>query len=168
MVINGLVIFQKWLKDNKQMEQNLLEYLYNCFTNLIEKHAFHIENELNDGQSFSIEYHSNIFIFKLEKYRREFYATVYKSDNNNNDEIALFNLLKYLNRNSSNVPESNYFKEEDDIEECFKKQLCHISTTLYENYSAIICFFENTNYNSEIKNINNFMISKYPELFKRL
>lgn len=148
------------------MDQEFLKYIHDCFAKLIEGHEFSKENEVNDGQSYSVEYHSNIFGIKLEKYRREFYATLYKTGNPDS-EVNLFNLLHYLNKGSSNVPEAEYFRDENDIKECYRKQLKHISTTIYKNFSAINEFFVNRNLDSELVNIQKFILNRYPDLFKK-
>jgi hypothetical protein len=148
------------------MEQNFLKYVYDCFAELVKKYGFSKENELNDGQSYSIEYRSNTFVIKLEKYRREFYATLYKTGNPDS-EVNLFNLLHYLNQDSSNVPKSDYFVGEDDIEECYRKQLNHISATVYDNFTVINEFFSNRNFDSKFADIKKFILNKYPELFKK-
>jgi hypothetical protein len=148
------------------MERKTLEYLYNSFTKLVEEYGFSKVTELNDEQNYSVEYCSTTFGIKLEKYRREFYATLYKSGNPDK-EINLFNLLRYLNQDSSNVPEAEYFHRETNLEDCYRKQFDHISTTVYENFAAMNDFFRSENYESKVTDITKFMLNKYPELFKR-
>ena len=65
----------------KRKEQRFQSYLYEKFSKFIEKYRFSKTNEPKDGQEYSIEYHSNTFVIKLQKYRREFEAAVYKSSN---------------------------------------------------------------------------------------
>ena len=149
------------------MEHRFIEYLYGTFSKLVEKYGFHKSTELIDEQSYSVEYRSNNFVIKLEKYRREFYVTLYKTGYSNKG-VNLFNLLKFLKKASSDVPMSKYFKEEKDMEECYKKQLNYISNTIYDNFIAINDFFKSGNYESKLMDIEKFMLNKYPELFKRL
>jgi len=85
------------------MEQDFQKYVYEFFLRLIEQYGFSKERELNDGLSYSIEFYSTTFVIKLEKYRTEFYPTLYKI-NDSNRELNLFNLLSYLNGNSANIP----------------------------------------------------------------
>lgn len=85
------------------MEQRFIKYLYDSFAKLIEKYGFNKVNEVNEGQSYWIEYRSNTFGIKIEKYRREFYTSLYKTGTDK--EIDLFNLLRYLNKGSLNFPE---------------------------------------------------------------
>jgi hypothetical protein len=148
------------------MEQKILKHLYNSFAELVEKYGFSKVNEVNEGQSYWIEYGSTNFVFKLEKYRKEFYATLYKTGNPVK-EVDLFNLLAYLNEAAADIPESEYFRKEKDIEECYKKQLSHISATLYEHYEAINNFFSSKNIDLQFSEIREFMLKKYPELFKK-
>jgi hypothetical protein len=149
------------------MGQNFLKHLYNCFAGLIDRYGFSKENELNDGQSYSVEYSSNIFVIKFEKYRREFYATLYKTGHSD-DEINLFNLLRYLNRDFT---EFEYFygelHGENELEEYYRKQFNHISNTIYENFVVINDFFSSGNYESKFTDIRKFMLKKYPELFRQ-
>jgi len=81
------------------MEHSFIEHVNNSFSKLAEKHGLRKVNELNDGQSYYIEYLSNKFVIKIEKYRREFYTTLYKA-NNIDSGVNLFNLLCYLNQES--------------------------------------------------------------------
>ena len=148
------------------MNDKFVEYLYSSFTKLVERYGFSKLNELNDEQSYSIEYGSNTFVIKLEKYRREFYVALYKTGYPNNG-VSLFNLLSYLNQTSLYVPMFKSFQEEKDLDECYKKQLNYISNTIYDNFAAINDFFKSGNYESKMADIDKFMLNKYPELFKK-
>ncbi|GGA92042.1 hypothetical protein [Puia dinghuensis] len=148
------------------MDQKFLKYLYDSFTKLVEKYGFIKSTELNEEGVYSIEYSSDTFVIKLEKYRREFYVALYKTGYPDKG-VNLFNLLSYLNQTSSDVPESNYFKEEKDLDECYKKQFNYISDTIYQNFDAINDFFKSGNHELKMVDIRKFMLSKYPELFKR-
>ena len=146
------------------MEKTFLKYIDDFFKKLIEIYEFRIKAELNDGQSYMIEYNSKDFVIKIEKYFREFYISLYKISDPDNG-IELFNLLEYLKQGTSDVPKSEYFRKEKNIEECFRKQLLHISTSIYENYSAINDYFNNDNYESKVADMKKFRCNKYPELY---
>lgn len=148
------------------MEQSFIKYIYDFLKNLIEIYGFSIKDELNDGQSYFIEYSSETIVIKLEKYRREFYVTLYKL-NNPDKEINLFNLLDYVNQTKSNAPKAEYFRNEKDIEECYKKQLNYISNLIYDNYDAINDFFTIDNYESKVADLEKFIMKKYPDLFRK-
>ena len=122
------------------MKLDFIVFVYEYFEKLISIHGFIKRNELIDDQSYFIEYSSSIFVIKLEKYRKEFYATLYKLDDPDN-KVNLFNLLQYLNKSSLKAPESNYFHEENNINECYRKQLRYISGIIYENFVEINIFF---------------------------
>jgi hypothetical protein len=87
------------------MGQNFIEYIYEVFKKMIEVNHFQKKTEMNEGQSYKIEYSSDVFVIKVEKYFREFYATLYKINKPNN-EINLFNLLEYLYGDNTEVPKS--------------------------------------------------------------
>jgi hypothetical protein len=127
------------------MEQNFINYIYEFFKRLIEVYGLQIKAELNEGQSYMIEYSSGNFVIKIEKYFREFYVTLYKP-NEPDKEINLFNLLEYLRQGDAQVPKSKYFRNENDVEECYKKQLNQISEVIYENYNLINDFFSGNDY----------------------
>ncbi len=95
--------------------------------------------EIYDGQSYSVEYGSNIFVIKIEKYRREFYVTLFKTSSK--QEVNLFNLLSYLNKESKESPKSEYFNDEVNMEESYRKQLDHISATICNNFEIINFFY---------------------------
>lgn len=145
--------------------QNFIKYVYVYFSKPLEKYKFIKENEFTEGDSYSVEYKSDSFVIKIIKYRREFYLTLYKSENPKN-EINLFNLLQYLNK-TTEIPKSNYFTDENEIDESYRKQLNYLSTCLYENFEEINVFFSNKSYESKVVDLENFMINKYPNLFKK-
>jgi hypothetical protein len=146
------------------MKQIFLKYIDTFFKKLIDT-GFTVKDEFNDGQSYFIEFSSKTFVIKIEKYFREFYTTIYRLDNPQK-EINLFNLLDYLNRDDESKSTRASFHKEKDIEECYRKQLHEISTLIYDNYKAIDDFFMGENYESRSTDLRNYVINKYPELFK--
>lgn len=148
------------------MEQSFLKYINEFFKRLIVVYGFKIKKELKEEQSYMIEYSSGGFIIKIEKYFREFYATLYKT-NKPNSEINLFNLLDYLKRGSVEIPSSEYFRKEKDIEECYRKQLNHISTVIYENYDLITDFFNGGRYELNIIEFEKYWNNKHPEFYNK-
>lgn len=118
------------------MGHTYIEYIHEFFIRLTESFGFQIKTELDEEQSFMIEYSSEIYIIKIEKYLREFYVTLYKIDKPD-IEINLFNLLEYLKQGEKQIPKSDYFRLEKDINECYRKQLLHLSSVLFENYKLI-------------------------------
>lgn len=149
------------------MEQSFIKYIYEFFKRLIEIYGFKIKTELNDGQSYMIEYSTGGFVIKIEKYFHEFYATLYKI-NMPDSEINLFNLLDYLKQGSKEIPSSEYFRKDKDIEECYKKQLAHISTVINENFDLIDDFFNEGRYELNIIEFEKYWKSKYPELYNKI
>lgn len=147
------------------MEQNFIKYIYEFFKKLIEVYGFRIKHELNDGQSYTIKYSSKDFVIKIEKYFREFYVSLYKISDTDNG-INLFNLLEYLKQGSTDVPKSEYFRKEKDIEECYRKQLYHISSAIYENYALINDFFSGNNYELKIAEFEKYWKNEHPELYQ--
>lgn len=148
------------------MEEDFIKYISVFFKTLIDIYGFNIKREVNDGQSYSIEYNSDIVGIKLEKYRREFYVTLYKL-NRPDREINLFNLLDYVNQTKSKALESNYFRDEKNIEAYYRKQLNYISEAIYDNYNVIKDFFSSNNYESKVADLEMYIIKKHPELFRR-
>jgi hypothetical protein len=148
------------------MEQNFIKYVYEFFKRLVEIYGFKIKAELNEGQSYMIEYSSGGLVLKIEKYFREFYATLYKI-NKPDSEINLFNLLEYLKQNDTRIPKSEYFRKEKDIEECYRKQLAHISSVIYENYNLINDFFGSDDYEIKMAEFEKYWKNKHPELYKK-
>lgn len=147
------------------MTTSLREIISSSFGSLAEKHGLHQQKEVNDAQSYSLEYSSKYFTLKLEKYRDEFYATLYKQGNSDK-EIGLFNLLAYLAGPLLDCPAAEYFHNESNIEERYRKQLIHIATALDQHFTAISDFLEAEDYASKAAKVNEFMVNKYPELFK--
>jgi hypothetical protein len=96
------------------MEHKFQTFLYDSFARLIEEHGFSKLKELNDEQAYFIEYCSNTFVIHLEKYRREFDITLYKTGYTDK-RVNLFNLLSYLNQASSEVPSNGSPKADDGV-----------------------------------------------------
>ncbi|MBB5395092.1 hypothetical protein [Mucilaginibacter sp. AK015] len=149
------------------MEQTLKQYILEYFAKLFKVYDFQITQEVNEKNSFMIEFSSTSFLIKIEQYFREFYPTLYKL-NKPDSEINLFNLLDYLKRDGAQVPKSNYFKEEKDIEKCYKKQLSYISSVIYENYNSINDFFNDNKYESNMADFENYWKTKHPELYRKV
>ncbi|WP_256005055.1 hypothetical protein [Pedobacter deserti] len=143
------------------MKQNFIQYIYELSKRLIEAFGFQIKTELNEGESYMIEYSSGNYVIKIEKYFREFYATLYKL-NKPDKEINLFNLLEYLRQSDAQDIKSEYFRDEIDIEECYKKQLNHISGVLYENYNLIDDFFCGNDYELKMAEFEKYWRNKHP------
>jgi hypothetical protein len=148
------------------MEKQFTNMVGDCFKALAEKYGFNQETEINDGQTYSVEYGSDSFVIKLEKYRHEFYASLYKTGTSDM-EVNLNNLLAYLHLDSSIVPVFEYCRDETDLEECYRKQLIHISTAIYNNYAILNEFFCTGTYALKVEAVRAFMLRKYPALFKR-
>ncbi|MGK6353524.1 hypothetical protein [Parapedobacter sp. DT-150] len=147
------------------MEQSFIKYIYEFFKRLIEVYDFQKKRELSEGQSYMIEYGSNIFVIKIEKYFREFYISLYKV-NRPDEEVNLFNLLEYLKQGDSDIPKSEYFPKEKDIQESYIQQLNHISSVIYENYDLINGFFIDNNYELRMAGFENYWKNKHPEFYK--
>ena len=147
------------------MEQNFVKYIHEFFEKLVEHFQFKIKKELIQEQSYVIEYISKNFVIKIEKYFREFYARLYEINDLNN-EINLFNLLEYLNQGSINVFKSEYFRNEKNLEECYRKQLEHISSAAYTNFFLINDFFSQDKYKLKIADFEKYWKNKHPELYK--
>lgn len=148
------------------MERNFMTYIQEYFEILVESYNLKVKEKLNDGQNFMIEFESGSFVIHVEKYFREFYVSLHKL-NDPDHGIDLFNLLEYLKKEDVNVPSPKYFREEKDLEECFRKQLNHLSKVIFENYELINDYFSDDNYEVRFEDMRAFRKGKYPELYKR-
>lgn len=148
------------------MKHEILKYLYEAFAKLEKNYGFQRSNEFNDEQSYSVEYSSDIFVIKLEKYRREFYSILFKTGHPD-DAINLFNLLTFLDA-GSDPSTFNYFVEEKDLEENYYKQFKEISDIVDNNFVQINDFFKSKNYRSKLREIDKFMQNRNPNLFKKI
>jgi len=147
------------------MEQKSTKYLYESFLKLVEKYGFFKSTEFNEEGAYSIEYRSDTFVIKLQQYFQQFYVTLYKTGHPDNG-VNLFNLLNYLNKDSSSLAKSRFFEEEKDLDERYKKQFNYVVDTIDENFSIINEFLKSGNYESKMAEIEKFMINKYPNTFK--
>ncbi len=149
------------------MNKKILKHIDICFSKLIKKHGFVKRNEVNTKDDYSIEFWSDTFMLKIEKYRRDFQPTLFSSTFKDKG-ISLFNLFRFLEIKFS---EFNYYHNElsgeKELEEYYKKQISYISDLLYKNLSLIQGFFDKPNFKSRLADINAFMIKEYPYLFKK-
>jgi|GEM_PF-1786364 len=147
------------------MEYNFIEYVNEYFKKFIELYGFNASAKINEKQSFLVVLESKYFVIEIEKYFREFYASLYKPGQSDN-AINLFNLLGYLRRNDKSVPTSNYFHEEKDLEESYRKQLIYISSTIYENYDLISSFFNEGDLKLKFAGFDKYWKKRHPEFYK--
>ena len=137
------------------------------FKKFVEKYGFVQQKEERDGQMYLVEYASSLFVIELETYRREVYASLRKTGIEDS-WINLFNLLAYLGQSSTDVPKSNYYSEEKNVDERYCKQVEYITRVIEENILAIIEFFGAKDYPSKYADVEAFVIKRNPELFKKL
>jgi hypothetical protein len=149
------------------MEQTFIKYIYTFFRKLIETYKFKIRTELNEGDFYMIEYSSDNFVIKIEKYFREFYVTFHKT-NSPNSEINLFNLLDYLKNGDEQIVKSEYFHNEKEVNECYKKQFAHLSSTIYNNYELISDFFSEEKHELNMIKFEKYWKSKYPNFYNKI
>jgi hypothetical protein len=145
------------------MNAEVVNHIHKSFEILTTRYGLSMLNEINEDQYYLVEYGSKDLKIEIESYYRELYAAVYKTDKSK-DGIALFNLLGYLKQDSLDKPEPNFFREEKNLDECYKKQISHIVTALLENYPMIKDFFENDSYDAFEK----YWKTKHPEFYKPL
>lgn len=148
------------------MKTGITNIVTQSFRRLVDEYGFCQQNEVCDAQNYSVDYTSSIFAIRVEKYRHEFYTLLYKSGNADK-EISLFNLLAYLLRTAINAPVADYFLNELDIEERYRKQLAYITTVIERYLAEITDFFNTGDYATKFADIEKFMIEKYPRLYKR-
>lgn len=148
------------------MEHKFVKYIHEFFKKLIELYGFRVNREVNDGQSYTIEFSSSDFVIRIDKYFREFYPTIYKLKDFDN-AMNLFNLLEYLCKDSTSIPRAEYFKKEKILDESYRKQIEHISSVIYNSYDAINDFFNAATYDSNIIEFENFWRIKHPELYQK-
>ena len=143
------------------MDIEVIEYIDNSFKWLFEMHNFKSVEKINEGQSFLIELGSKEFVIALESYRREIYCTLSKK-NDPELKINLFNLLDYFTKDNSNIARTNYFNQS------YKKQIEYLSDVIYDNFTDISNFFNQDKLENRFAEIREFIINKYPDLFKRV
>ena len=137
-----------------------------CFRTLVEKYGFRPFEEVNAGEAYAIKYVSSAFVVKLEKYRHEFYCTLCRP-NDEDRQINLFNLLAYLTRSPEAPPSGEYFGNEENVQERYRKQLAHIAGSIESHFAAIERFFASDDYEYQFADVERFVTAKYPHLFRK-
>jgi len=147
------------------MSSRISQFVDESFKKLVEEFGFRKTEELDEGQSYNVKFQSDAIIIEIEKYFREFYDNVSGIDDPDAG-VAVYNLLSYLMRESGNAPpQPNYFKEEKNLDDCFRKQLNYIAQTILTNLEAITGFFKNEKYKEERIKLHNYLKEKNPQLY---
>ncbi len=146
------------------MQEDTVRYINDCFQNLVEEFGFVKQNEVNEDQTYFVVFSTRTFAVKVVKYWRELYAWLHRVDHPD-DEIDLHNLLEYLNQDSSNVPKYNFFVDEVDLQECYRKQIELIASTISDCFPQLDEFFNREEYDSELERISRFVVEGNPDLF---
>jgi hypothetical protein len=144
----------------------LRELINLYFGFLVSDYEFVKCREVEEDNTFFIEFGSTTVSLKLEKYRREIYVYLYKPTLPNNG-INLFLLLQFLSKDTASKTESNYFTKILNSEENYKMQVQWIAMVLKSNIDKIIEFFLAPDIDEKIQEVNRYVMSKYPKLFLR-
>ena len=147
------------------MKQEVVSQIHKSFEKLCETYGFGMLNEINEDGYYMVEYGSVDFKVEIEKYYRELYASVYKT-NKSEDGVNLSNLLEYMQHGSSDKPESNHFLKEKDLNVAYTKQINHITTVLFENYTIVNDFFRDDSYKLNMEAFRKYWQTKHPEFYK--
>jgi hypothetical protein len=134
------------------------------FSEVMADNGFKKSNEIEDGQLSLIEYRSEVLIVRIKNYFREFDVTLYKIGYEQ-DGINLFNLLDFI-KDPNDTSRSKYFEEVKDLKERYRKQLSYLAVVFVNNIKVINDFFEDQKFELKTMDLRNFMIKKYPNLFK--
>jgi hypothetical protein len=148
------------------MNSDLASLVNQSFAPFVDNHGLTQLGEVNDGETYSIEYASDVFVIRLERYRDALLPSLYKAGFAHK-RVGLFNLVAYLTNPSQNSPVADYFPDEQDLGERFRKQTVHIAATLDGYWTSIVQFFSTSNYLARDAELEAFVIRKYPEVFKR-
>lgn len=149
------------------MNEIIKKYTDDFFGTLISKFSFEIKSEIISDESYLMEYVSESYVIKMEKYYREFYPSVYSLCDQDN-EINFFNLLGFLKQEGSNTLKSEFFRKEKDIGECYRKQLNYVSSAIYDSLDLLHDFFSKDKYKENALEFHRYWKSKHPELYRTL
>jgi hypothetical protein len=146
------------------MKNKIQEFVNEGFNKLVEQYGFKKGREHKDEQSYSVEFRSNQIIIQIVEYHRELYTYILqRTDREKGAE--LFNLLGYLKRGSTDIPLSNYYREEKNLEDSLKKQVVYISRTILENLELINIFFKSEKFDYELTELIKYVIAQNPRLY---
>lgn len=148
------------------MSVDISQLVRHSFQLVAAQHRLISQHEINDGQQYSIDFICDGFNLRLDKYRGEFYPLLYK-EGHEDRKTDLFNLLAYLAGDMHEATASEFFRNETNTEARYRQQLEHIASTVNRHYDEIEKFFRDGHIDSKFECLNQFMIAKYPNLFKR-
>lgn len=145
------------------MQQKYINQVQISFNYLIADHGFLKGGEVNSGDIYFSVYESLSFCVKVEKYRKDFYITLFRPAMPEL-EIELFNLLSFLSRKGEKTLKSiSRDKGKDPI----RKQVTTLAGTLLSNLEIIRLFFMDSSFEERVDELRSELIKMNPDLFKR-
>jgi hypothetical protein len=135
------------------------------FKKLVEEFGFRKIMEIDDGKTYDVKFESGNIVLEIEKYRRDFYTYLYRTDDPSG-AVSMYNVLDYVTKGYSRIPQPNYFMEVENLDEYYRMQLEYISNTILVNLQAIIKFFESDNYEEQKNKLREYLKRKHPEWFR--
>jgi hypothetical protein len=141
-------------------------YINKYFKFLLEQFDFEKSNEKCDEQYYEVKFHAHDMSIRLEKYRREVYVYLSKPSKAD-EELNLFSLIEYLDRNIEESVKSNYFLGVKDLNECYRLQIEWLATVLKMYLPKARTFFLDKFYSKNFTAFSDFVIKKHPDLYAK-
>jgi hypothetical protein len=145
------------------MSNNMITDINNYFSSF-EQYGFVKKSEKINNKVFEVVFRSKELIIRLEKYRREIYVYIANSSAPD-EEVNLFTLLEYLNRNTGKHIKSNYFPNIENDDECYRLQIKWIVDAVTSNFNEINNFILSPDFKQKIDEVRLYIKEKYPDLF---
>jgi hypothetical protein len=138
--------------------------LYAHFDKLIDKYGFSRGSQNNDETAFWVQYVSPVFGVTIEEYHRTFTVTLHKISFPES-EIDLFNLVRYLKVPFERLDYVFDISDKKELEEYYIRQFAYLSDSLIANIDKITAFFEERDFEQQFRNVRDFVIRTYPNIF---
>lgn len=116
-----------------------------------------------DDEMFDVLYELSGLQIRIERYWRTIQVYVGKGET----EVALLNLLEYLQKDSSERDRFEFCSDSDSVDNCYRLQFEQFAQILKMRMSLVSSFFEDPNYIDKVGKLREYMIKTYPHLFKR-
>jgi hypothetical protein len=148
------------------MTIELKQLLHETFKELELSHGFTIIEESDNGSGYVIKYQSRILALKLSLGHIKFSVALFRIESE--DGVELFNLLDFLGCDISkrSSPEFSIFSKNPNEDQ--KQQLRTLGEVIYSNLDMINQFFNRPDINEKFAEIGQFMVNKYPNIFRAL
>lgn len=148
------------------MSEDIGSQVDRYFRFLSDEFGFVKSHERCDQNEYEARFCAHDLAIRLEKYRRELYAYLSKPSEPH-EEVNLFVLVDYLNNDTKDAVDSNYFRDEERLDECYRLQIEWLADVIGRHLPEIREFFSDKLYRENCSALKDYVIERHPDFYAR-